>query len=128
MIHIENDEAFPVLAILGEVDLASVEQLNASLLACASAPVLVVSLERAEFIDSTVLESLIRCHGSRNGRLVIVLPEGSRVFRLFKVTNLVDYFSLAGSRSEAFQRAATLRDLAAASFSRDGVKTPQARS
>ena len=87
---IQRDETSdgPLLSILGDVDFSNVAALKEALLSLAVEPVVMLSLERATFIDSTVLSVLLGRYRRREGDLVVVVPKGSPLGRIFDVTGL----------------------------------------
>jgi anti-sigma B factor antagonist len=99
----------PVVAVAGEIDLATAphlrERLDARLDAGASS--LIVDLRGTTFLDSTGLGVLVnvlkRCReGGGQLHLVVVEP---RILKLFAITGLHDSFSISSS-VEAAQSAA----------------------
>jgi anti-sigma B factor antagonist len=99
------DERTHVLALRGEVDALTAPQLGRRLLSLTDEgkTMLVVDLSRVTFMDSTgigVLINALRQLTSRSGSLALVCPN-ERVLRPFKVTGLVGYLPIFGSREEA---------------------------
>ena len=96
-----------VVEVVGELDLATSEELGTLLDSTAARPVVVVDLSRVSFIDSTTLSLLIsardrlRSEGS-SCRLVICTPI---VERVFDVTGLRDVFDTYRSVDDALRDA-----------------------
>jgi anti-anti-sigma factor len=91
-LRIEQDQGAPRLALSGELDLASADELDASLkqLESSEPPILVLDLRELEFMDSTGLRTLIAADArarERGARVVIVRApeEVDRVFRLTRM-------------------------------------------
>jgi anti-anti-sigma factor len=82
-----------VLAVAGEVDVASVDELNSAVRdAEASQPLeLWIDLSDVEFMDSTGLTALLVAHRARHAGLVLICPDGSvrRLLRLAGVDRIV---------------------------------------
>jgi anti-anti-sigma factor len=94
-----------LVAIAGEVDVATVPRVSAALEAepAASAGAIVVDLTGVTFIDSTGLGALVRLEhalAARAGRLAIACPEGPARL-LFDVTGLAEQLSVCATRAEA---------------------------
>jgi anti-sigma B factor antagonist len=98
-----------LVAVSGELDLASVNELRAALgtaVATRSQSV-VVDVSDVSFIDSTALAALLRSNDelSSNGvRMVMACPPGP-VRRLLTMTSLDDRLSLAPDRPGALAQA-----------------------
>jgi anti-sigma B factor antagonist len=97
-----------VVAISGELDLASVDELSSALAAAAerSASV-VIDVSDVSFIDSTALAALLRSNDelSSSGVPVVVACPPGPVRRLLTMTSLDDRLSLAPDRDGALARA-----------------------
>lgn len=94
-----------LVAIAGEVDVATVPRVSAALEAepAASAGAIVVDLAGVTFIDSTGLGALVKLEhalAARAGRLAIACPEGPARL-LFDVTGLAEQLSVCATRAEA---------------------------
>lgn len=124
MIEIDNAEEFALLRLAGELDLGDAYALEEAFANLDSEPVIIVSLESVDFIDSTILSVLVRAEANRSGDFVLVLPPESRTERIFTISGLREHFRFAPSIDNAISISRTLRDVAAASFSRDGVASP----
>jgi anti-anti-sigma factor len=100
------DESLPwaqVLAVSGELDIGSAawfakaieERLRHSL-------PLIVDLSECPYLDSTILNVLIRSAGAAPGRIGIVVPTTARIRRIFNMAGLEDALHLCETR-EALQ-------------------------
>jgi anti-anti-sigma factor len=93
-IELEPDPRGPVVVLLvGEHDLSSAEALRESLLEAAESPGMVVDLDRAEFIDSSILGVLVQafrdaCDGGRGFVLVMGDQTPAPVRRVVSLTRL----------------------------------------
>ncbi|MGA8574158.1 MAG: STAS domain-containing protein [Candidatus Cybelea sp.] len=87
---------FFLIQLEGEFDLAERERLIDAFAIVQSAPVMVVDLHKATYIDSTVLQCLVALNVAthkREARLVLVGLHGP-VLRLFQVTGLDQVFDI----------------------------------
>jgi anti-sigma B factor antagonist len=93
----EPQDGALVIALYGELDLASTPLLEQGLLDAEAArvPRLVIDLSGLEFIDSTGLHALIRAHErARESDQELLLVRGPRaVQRLFELTGAARVFS-----------------------------------
>ena len=94
-----------LVAIAGELDMATVPRVSAALEAepAASAGAVVVDLAGVTFIDSTGLGALVKLEHAltaRAGRLAIACPEGPARL-LLDVTGLAEQLSVFATRAEA---------------------------
>jgi anti-sigma B factor antagonist len=104
-IHEISDNGFPVLAMRGEIDLASAPQLREALTRMNpnETSLVVLDLSEVTFLDSTglgVLMGALKRARAAGGdiRLVINRPN---LLKVFEITGLTTLFSLFESRSEA---------------------------
>lgn len=93
------EEGVALVAVSGELDLASVDELRTALRTAAAtrSPSVVVDVSDVSFIDSTALAGLLRSNDelSSNGvQMVTACPPGS-VRRLLTMTSLDDRLILA---------------------------------
>jgi anti-anti-sigma factor len=100
-----------LIVITGELDIAATPELSTVLLMAASSPgsLVVLDLERVEFIDSTALGTLLKAGAeveSAGKRLRVVCASGP-VRRLLEMTNLTKRFELCPSRDDALDGAST---------------------
>ncbi|CAN5437444.1 anti-sigma factor antagonist BldG [soil metagenome] len=94
-----------VLAVSGEVDVATVPRLREQLhsLVAQGSPRIVVDLERVDFLDSTglgVLVGALKRVRANGGELALVCTS-SRIRKVFEVTGLTKVFSLYDTVDEA---------------------------
>lgn len=78
------------IAVAGELDLAVAERVRAALEEAAGCELILVNLERCEFIDSTGIALLVRAHErarEANGRLA-VFGASDQVLRVLSVSGL----------------------------------------
>ena len=121
MFELETVDGFPIVSLCVEVDASNVDALEETLNLLDLESVVIISLERAEFIDATVLAALVREHFKLHGNVVIVLPEGSSLSGLFDEFGVRSALRFVPDRIAAVKVAALLRDVSSASFSRDGA-------
>jgi anti-sigma B factor antagonist len=89
------------IQIHGELDLAVANQLKVAISSCGAAIVL-IDLERCEFIDSTGIAVIVRAHNERladGGRVVVHSPR-AQVLRVLTVTGLTQNGLVFGDREE----------------------------
>src|SRR5918996_5738982 len=108
---LEHDpiESGHLIAVSGELDLAATPELSTVLLIAAGSPgsLVVLDLERVEFVDSSALGTLLKAGGeveAAGKRLRVVCAEGP-VRRLLEMTNLTNRFQLCPTRDDAFAAA-----------------------
>jgi anti-sigma B factor antagonist len=103
----DTDIAF--VTLYGEHDLTTSEQLAKELRTLVrSGEAVIVDLSEVEFIDSSVLNTLIttdRMAHERGSTLTLLLNTAPIVRRLVEISGLTDHLSCAGSREEAIQAA-----------------------
>ena len=102
------EEGVALVAVSGELDLASVDELRTALRTAATrSPSVVVDVSDVSFIDSTALAALVRSNDelSSNGvQMVMACPPGP-VRRLLTMTSLDDRLILAPDRQGALAQA-----------------------
>ena len=102
------EEGVALVAVSGELDLASVDDLRTALRTAATRlPSVVVDVSDVSFIDSTALAALLRSNDelSSNGvQMVMACPPGP-VRRLLTMTSLDDRLILAPDRPGALAQA-----------------------
>ena len=98
------EEGVALVAVSGELDLASVDELRTALRTAATrSPSVVVDVSDVSFIDSSALAALLRSNDelSSNGvQMVMACPPGP-VRRLLTMTSLDDRLILAPDRPRA---------------------------
>jgi anti-sigma B factor antagonist len=95
------------IGIEGELDLAVAPQLEQAISSC-QAPLVVIDLERCEFIDSTGIAVIVQAHRQRSadgGRVVVHSP-GAQVLRVLTVTGLTQNGLVFSDRDEVLASAA----------------------
>jgi anti-sigma B factor antagonist len=98
-VHREPDDRRVVLAVSGEVDMASVGVLREALEGAASeAREVWLDLSAVEFMDSTGLTALLRGHHAIGDGLTIVCPGVGPVRRAIDVSGLNDVLHVVTSR------------------------------
>ncbi|MGB6644495.1 MAG: STAS domain-containing protein [Candidatus Cybelea sp.] len=91
-----------VVRLEGEFDLADRHRLKDAFEVAQSAPVVVVDLAKATYIDSTVLACLVGLHRTTQKRKASLFLVGLRptVLRLFEITALREIFDIRASLSD----------------------------
>jgi anti-anti-sigma factor len=88
----------PVLQIVGEIDLSTVEDLRTALDdAQATDPAVVVDMSGVTFIDAVGLHAVLSVAGDRNGAGPLQLVNAPRVAWLLDVVGLTDLASIVVS-------------------------------
>jgi len=98
-------DGFSVLAVSGEVDVATVPRLREQLhgLVAAGSTRIIVDLDNVDFLDSTglgVLVGALKRVRSNHGTLSLVCTQ-PRIRKVFEVTGLTKVFALFDSVDEA---------------------------
>jgi anti-sigma B factor antagonist len=88
-----------VIAVTGEIDMATVDGLNAALAAVVGADEVWVDLTEVGFMDSTGLSALVSGHRALDGRFVVVCPDGA-ARRALDVSGLDELIHVRHSTSE----------------------------
>lgn len=100
------DESLPwahVLAVQGELDIGSAGEFAEAIeLGMHNGAALVVDLSECQYLDSTILNVLIRCANLAPRRIGIVVPSAARIRRIFNIAGLEDALHLSETR-EALQ-------------------------
>ena len=91
-----------ILALSGELDVASSPELEAELDRAAERELVIVDLRELEFIDSTGLGVLVKAHqqAQESGRRFALVRGGGQVQRLLGLTGLSDQLPVAETREE----------------------------
>ena len=92
-----------VFKLTGEVDIARQAELDAIAAAATEARLAIVDLTEVTFVDSTVIDWLLRTKRvieEKKGRLRVVAPEGL-VTRLIAITELEDVIEVFPTQLEA---------------------------
>jgi anti-anti-sigma factor len=100
------DETLPwahVLAVHGELDIGAAEWFLQAIEERLRENVpLIIDLSKCQYLDSTILNVLIRSANTEPGRVGIVVPAASRIRRIFNIAGLEDALRLSETR-EALQ-------------------------
>lgn len=99
IIRLERVGDVDVILASGELDLSVADQLAGRIDEVRGAAV--VSLEECTYLDSTILTVLVKATKARDGGLVVVLPLGHRLRRIFEIANVNAILNVAASRDEA---------------------------
>ncbi len=96
------DESLPwaqVLIVRGELDIGASQWFSEAIeeRLVGELP-LVLDLSACQYLDSTILNVLIRSANAAPGRLGIVVPSVARIRRIFNIAGLEDALHLAESR------------------------------
>lgn len=91
-----------VIELEGEFDLAERDRLTDAFKVAHSSPIVVVNLEKATYIDSTVLGCLVALRKAtrERGASLYLVGLRSHVLRLFEVTGLGEIFDIRASLSD----------------------------
>lgn len=103
------EEGVALVAVSGELDLTSVDELRTALRTAAAtrSPSVVVDVSDVSFIDSTALAALLRSNDelSSNGVQMVMACSPGSVRRLLTMTSLDDRLILAPDRPGALAQA-----------------------
>ncbi|MGA7569486.1 MAG: STAS domain-containing protein [Candidatus Aquilonibacter sp.] len=88
-----------VLAVKGELDIAAAQWFSDAIAAklAGDLPV-IVDLSGCDYLDSTILNVLIRAANAAPNRVGVVVPVSSRIRRIFNITGLEGALQLSESR------------------------------
>jgi len=96
-----------VVELLGEHDLATRDKTDALLSELVdNNDLVVVDVSEASFIDSSILQSMVRAHRraqERGSRLRVQLGSAAIVQKLFEISDLTNYLDVAHGREEALR-------------------------
>ncbi len=98
-----TDGTHVVLAVVGEIDLATAAEFEARIESAGSAASIVLDMTQVAFIDSTGLRVLLSAHERADdggGRLAIVAGEGP-VTKLLAITGVDEWLNVHETRSSA---------------------------
>lgn len=99
MIAIERSAGVTFVALSGEFDLANVPRLEAALANVAFDETVVVDLANVTYVDSTLLNALVRRHKKAQAPFVVIVPSASPVRRIFTLTNLHEFMRVVPDRA-----------------------------
>ncbi len=101
-VEVSNTGARAVIAVAGELDLASSPALEAAIEQTAGAGVVIIDLRRLEFMDSTGLSVLVKAHqqAEEAGRKFALVRGPQQVQRLLTLTGVADRLQLVDDPDE----------------------------
>jgi anti-sigma B factor antagonist len=103
-LEVRDEEAATVIAISGELDLASSPALQEELdrAQAAHARLLIIDLRQLDFMDSTGLSVLVRAHqlADEQGRRLAMVKGPQQVQRLLSLTGVADRLTLVDTPEE----------------------------
>ena len=106
-LHTTTDEATQavVLTVLGEVDIATIDQLESKIDSLDEPRTLVIDLTATDFMDSTALRLLITAHERfrESGREIKVAVEAGPISRLLEVTGVMGQLNAFSSVDSALR-------------------------
>jgi anti-anti-sigma factor len=95
----ENVPWAQVLAVHGELDIGAAQWFSEAIDERLHRELpLIVDLSECQYLDSTILNVLIRSANGAPGRLGIVVPTVARIRRIFNIAGLEEALHLAESR------------------------------
>lgn len=96
------DETLPwaqVLAVRGELDIGAAQWFSDAIEErLRQSPPLIIDLSECPYLDSTIINVLIRSANAAPGRVGIVVPKAARIRRIFNIAGLEDALHLCDSR------------------------------
>jgi anti-anti-sigma factor len=98
-----------IVSVVGELDLATISELQAALDGAASSPAVAVDLVETTFVDSTALGALVARAQEleRAGVPLIVAADGPAVVRTIAVTGIDRLLTVVPTLDEALDRLGT---------------------
>ncbi|GAC1307962.1 MAG: hypothetical protein NVSMB19_20960 [Vulcanimicrobiaceae bacterium] len=99
MFETERREGACIVHVVDDLDIVSKDRL-AEVLAAAERlhdPILVVSLERCSYCDSTGLAELLKVQRRLGARFAVVVPLGSQCRRIFEIAGLTSVIRVCSS-------------------------------
>ena len=103
-VEVQSHERATVIAVSGELDLASSPALQEELdrVAASDSEVLIIDLRELDFMDSTGLSVLVRAHqrAEEQGRELAMVKGSQQVQRLLNLTGVADRLRLLDSPEE----------------------------
>ena len=102
-VEVRNENQATVIAVSGELDLASSPALQEELDRVASdSGLLIIDLRELDFMDSTGLSVLVRAHqrAEEQGRRLAMVKGPQQVQRLLSLTGVADRLTLVDSPEE----------------------------
>lgn len=101
MIHIDRADGIAILTLAGEFDLANVPDVERALGEIPLEQRAAIDLSAVTFVDSSLLNALVRRHRRARAPFVVIVPSTSPVRRVFTLTNLHTYLRLVSHRADA---------------------------
>jgi anti-anti-sigma factor len=102
----EDTDTVPVIAVVGELDVATVDEVRAQLASVPADSCPVVDLCETSFMDSSGLHVLLKEHSRRDGRLHVACTPAGPVTRLLRTAGVGPALHVHDSRDEALAAAA----------------------
>jgi anti-anti-sigma factor len=103
-LEVRNEGRFTVIAVSGELDLASSPALQEELdrVAASDSNMLIIDLRELDFMDSTGLSVLVRAHQriEEQGRQLAMVKGPQQVQRLLSLTGVSDRLTVVDSPEE----------------------------
>jgi anti-sigma B factor antagonist len=102
-----------IIRLVGEFDIADSERLTDAFAIANSAPLVIIDLEKTDYIDSTVLSCLVVLDRTTKEREAELMLGGvnAQILRLFEVTELHKIFNIRGSVKMATENRSEVRRL-----------------
>ncbi len=102
MFHVQKHQEASLIEVGDDLDCFSAPALESAIaLIEAADETAVVSLEHCDYCDSSGLAVLIKAKKRLGSRLVIVVPEQSKAYRIFTLTDLLKPLDIKGERPDA---------------------------
>ena len=97
-VDVRTENGAPLLAISGELDLASTPTLEQELerIRAQRPALIIIDLRELDFMDSTGLSILIRAHqqAQRNGHRLVIVNGSRQIRRLLALTGVADRLTI----------------------------------
>lgn len=91
-----------VIALAGEYDIANSDAIETAIVdAAGSHAIVIVDLSNADYIDSSVLNILVRQWKLLGPSLRIVVPKDAKIRRIFEITELNDRLNVVETVAQA---------------------------
>ena len=102
MVRFDDVRGIPIASIIGELDLANVQEIRDEIEAVAEGqPQMIVSFERCGFCDSQGIGMLVGLHRLLGEGMVVVVPPESTFRRVLRIVGGDDLFRIAGTLDDA---------------------------
>ena len=96
-----DDRGVAVITLLGEHDMVAADEVREAIHFAASETPVVVDLSKVDFIDSTVVNTLVRANNECNRPLVLQVATSRSVRRILEITGLTSVIPTADERDRA---------------------------